>query len=97
MDGPTAIRMLKKINPQVKIVAVSGLASSDKVVAAMRTGVKAFFVEALHRSGIIEYNWVSQVCQTDRVTLIGILKNNLRLLGNNSKQTKLFSLLECLP
>jgi PAS domain S-box-containing protein len=42
MDGPTAIRMLKKINPQVKIVAVSGLASSDKVAAAMKTGVKAF-------------------------------------------------------
>lgn len=34
MDGPTAIRTLKKINPQVKIIAISGLTSSDKVAAA---------------------------------------------------------------
>lgn len=42
MDGPTTIRMLQKINPEVKIIAVSGLASSDKVSVAMGAGVKAF-------------------------------------------------------
>ena len=42
MDGPTTIRTLQKINPKVKIIAVSGLASSDKVTAAMGSGVKAF-------------------------------------------------------
>ena len=45
MDGPTAIRILKKMNPQVKIIAVSGLASSDKVAVAMDTGVKAFLAK----------------------------------------------------
>ena len=40
MDGPTTIRTLQKINPQVKIIAVSGLASSDKLAAAVDTGVK---------------------------------------------------------
>jgi CheY-like chemotaxis protein len=42
MAGPTAISILKKMNPQVKIIAVSGLPSSDKVKAAMETGVNAF-------------------------------------------------------
>ena len=42
MDGPTTIRTLQKINPKVKIIAVSGLASSDKLSVAMGAGVKAF-------------------------------------------------------
>ncbi len=42
MDGITTIRTLKKINPHVKVIAVSGLASSDKVNAARSAGVKAF-------------------------------------------------------
>ena len=42
MDGLTTIRMLKKINPQVKIIAISGLAVSDKVNVAMDSGVKDF-------------------------------------------------------
>jgi PAS domain S-box-containing protein len=42
MDGLTTIRTLKKINPNVKIIAVSGLASTDKVNAAIDIGVKAF-------------------------------------------------------
>ncbi|TAF07083.1 MAG: response regulator [Nostocales cyanobacterium] len=42
MDGLTSIRTLKKINPNVKIIAVSGLAPSDKVNAAYNMGVKAF-------------------------------------------------------
>ena len=42
MDGPTTISRLQKINPHVKIIAISGLASSDKLAAARRTGVKTF-------------------------------------------------------
>ncbi|WP_315791521.1 hybrid sensor histidine kinase/response regulator [Fischerella sp. JS2] len=42
MDGLTTIRTLKKINPNVKIIAVSGLASTEKVNAAAEIGVKAF-------------------------------------------------------
>ncbi len=43
MDGPTTIRTLQKINPQVKIIAVSGLASSDRVAEMASMGVKTFF------------------------------------------------------
>ncbi|RUR72291.1 response regulator [Chlorogloeopsis fritschii PCC 9212] len=42
MDGLTTIRTLKKINPNVKVIAVSGLASADKVNVANDIGVKAF-------------------------------------------------------
>jgi CheY-like chemotaxis protein len=42
MNGQTAIRILQKINPQVKIVAVSGLASNYDVALAESVGVKAF-------------------------------------------------------
>lgn len=42
MDGLTTIRTLQKINPQVKIIAVSGLATSDKVNAAHNIGIQAF-------------------------------------------------------
>ncbi|MBV8886575.1 MAG: response regulator, partial [Chroococcidiopsidaceae cyanobacterium CP_BM_RX_35] len=42
MDGPTTIRTLQKMNPQVKIIAVSGLTSSDKLTAAASNGVTAF-------------------------------------------------------
>ncbi len=42
MDGLTTIPTLQKIKPQVKIIAVSGLASREQVSAAMGAGVKAF-------------------------------------------------------
>ncbi|PHJ66284.1 histidine kinase [Nostoc linckia z7] len=42
MDGLTTIRTLRKINPDVKIIAVSGLSSADKVDAAYDMGIKAF-------------------------------------------------------
>jgi PAS domain S-box-containing protein len=42
MDGAVTIRTLQKINPQVKIIAISGLASNEKIAEASGIGVKAF-------------------------------------------------------
>jgi two-component system, cell cycle sensor histidine kinase and response regulator CckA len=42
MDGLTAIRALQKINPDVKIIASSGLISSCKLAQASSEGVKSF-------------------------------------------------------
>ncbi|MBH8565365.1 response regulator [Nostoc sp. CENA67] len=42
LDGLTAIRTLKKINPEVKIVATSGLASREKLGAVEEIGVTTF-------------------------------------------------------
>lgn len=45
MDGPTTIHTLQKINPQVKIIAVSGLSLSDKLAAATNIGVQNFLIK----------------------------------------------------
>ena len=42
MDGLTTIRTLRKIQPQVKIVAVSGLVSNEKLAQVGRLGVQTF-------------------------------------------------------
>ncbi len=45
MDGLNAIYNLQQINPQVKIIAVSGLPSTEKITAAKKAGVKAFLAK----------------------------------------------------
>ncbi|WP_088242388.1 PAS domain S-box protein [Calothrix rhizosoleniae] len=42
LDGLTAIRTMKKISPEVKIIASSGLMSSNKMNEAKAAGIKAF-------------------------------------------------------
>jgi two-component system cell cycle sensor histidine kinase/response regulator CckA len=42
MDGPATIRALQKMNPQVKIIASSGLAENARTVDAAFTAVKIF-------------------------------------------------------
>ncbi len=42
LDGVTAIRTLKKINPDVKIIATSGLISRNKLEAVANSGVTTF-------------------------------------------------------
>ncbi|MBE9205350.1 response regulator [Nostoc sp. LEGE 06077] len=42
LDGVTAIRTLQKINPQVKVIATSGLMPKDKLAEIMKIGVKKF-------------------------------------------------------
>lgn len=42
MDGPATIRALQKMNPQVRIIAASGLVGGDKAAGAEALGVQAF-------------------------------------------------------
>lgn len=42
MDGPATIRALQRLDPQVKIIAASGLAANDKAAEAQNVGVKTF-------------------------------------------------------
>ena len=42
MDGFTTIRTLQKLNPQVKVIAMSGLTSNAQVTASLGSGVKTF-------------------------------------------------------
>jgi two-component system, cell cycle sensor histidine kinase and response regulator CckA len=54
MDGITTIRTLQKINPTVKIIAVSGLVSSEKIHAASEIGVKAFLAKPYTAKQLLE-------------------------------------------
>ncbi len=42
MDGPATIRVLRKMNPAVRVIAVSGLAASDQATQAASLGVRHF-------------------------------------------------------
>ncbi|MBE8999661.1 response regulator [Nostoc sp. LEGE 12447] len=54
MDGITTIRTLRKINPDVKIIAVSGLTSTDKVNTAYDMGIKAFLSKPYTASQLLQ-------------------------------------------
>jgi len=45
MDGPVTIRALQKLNPQVRIIASSGLAESMNDADLDQLGVKTFLTE----------------------------------------------------
>jgi two-component system, cell cycle sensor histidine kinase and response regulator CckA len=42
MDGKTAISILKTINSQAKIIAVSGLVSDREIIAELKSSIEAF-------------------------------------------------------
>ena len=42
MDGVATIRALQKLNPQVQIIAASGLAAGEKAAEAASAGAQAF-------------------------------------------------------
>jgi CheY-like chemotaxis protein len=42
MDGPTTIRVLQKINPQVKVIGISGLVSNHEMIEILGNTVKSF-------------------------------------------------------
>ncbi|BCL38569.1 response regulator [Nostoc sp. MS1] len=54
MDGLTTIRTLQKMNPDVKIIAVSGLATHDKVNTAYNMGIQAFLPKPYTASQLLE-------------------------------------------
>lgn len=54
MDGITTIRTLHKINPNVKIIVISGLATSDKMNAAYDLGIKAFLSKPYTAKQLLE-------------------------------------------
>ena len=42
MNGKTAIRILKTINSEAKIIAVSGLVSDQEIIAELNGSITAF-------------------------------------------------------
>jgi PAS domain S-box-containing protein len=55
MDGLTAIRTLKKLNPQVKIIASSGLSANSE--QALLVGAKAFLLKPYTAQDLLQTIW----------------------------------------
>jgi hypothetical protein len=62
MDGFTTIRTLQKINPQVKIIAVSGLAPNEQLKATIDTGAKTFLSKPFSAKELLQT--ISHVLQS---------------------------------
>lgn len=54
MDGPMVIRMLQKMSPQAKVIAVSGFATSDKVAELASIGVSTFLSKPYTAGELLE-------------------------------------------
>ncbi len=53
MDGPTIINVLKKINPDIKIIGVSGLASNIEMIKILGDSVKTLFSKPYSSSDLL--------------------------------------------
>ncbi|PPS39975.1 PAS domain-containing sensor histidine kinase [Chroococcidiopsis sp. TS-821] len=76
MDGPTTIRTLQKMNPMVKVIAVSGLASKDKINTVAAAGVKSFLSKPFTTQELLQ-------------TIDGILHPNKRVSSTTQLSTPL--------
>ena len=54
MDGKTAIRTLKQINPDLKIIAVSGLIDRQEVVAQLNANVNAYLAKPYSNDDLLK-------------------------------------------
>ena len=45
MDGPSLIRILRRLNPAVRVIAASGMAAKGLVVESVQEGVKHFLAK----------------------------------------------------
>jgi two-component system, cell cycle sensor histidine kinase and response regulator CckA len=61
LDSTTTIRTLRKLNPQVKIIAMSGLATHEAVNQAMSEGVQAFLAKPFTAQELL--NHLSYLCK----------------------------------
>jgi CheY-like chemotaxis protein len=64
MDGPATVIALKAINPNVKVIGSSGLASQDGAAKAKEAGIR-HFIPKPYTTGII-LNTLHDVLQEDR-------------------------------
>jgi len=54
MDGPAAIQVLHRMNPQVTIIGASGLSANSHVMQASRLGVKYFLPKPYTASALLQ-------------------------------------------
>ncbi|MEH2425649.1 MAG: response regulator [Nostoc sp.] len=55
MDGETAIRTLQIINPQVQIIAMSGLATAEALVQTKGIGIQGFLAKPFTANQLLNF------------------------------------------
>jgi two-component system, cell cycle sensor histidine kinase and response regulator CckA len=65
LDSISIVRALHKFNPQVQIIAMSGLATSDVVAKTIDEGVKAFLPKPFTATELL--NAISNLCVSDKI------------------------------
>jgi two-component system, cell cycle sensor histidine kinase and response regulator CckA len=65
MDSISIVRTLHKFNPQVQIIAMSGLATSDVVARTIEEGVKAFLPKPFTATELLKT--ISNLCVDDKL------------------------------
>jgi two-component system, cell cycle sensor histidine kinase and response regulator CckA len=60
LDAVTVVRTLSKLNPQVQIVVMSGLATHESITEIMRLGVRAFLPKPLTAQDLL--NLLPRLC-----------------------------------
>jgi PAS domain S-box-containing protein len=60
LDSMTIIRTLCKLNPQVRIIAMSGLATNESVTISMRAEVQAFLAKPFTASELLDH--LARIC-----------------------------------
>jgi two-component system, cell cycle sensor histidine kinase and response regulator CckA len=61
LDSATTIRTLRKLNPQVNIIAMSGLATNEAITRTMSEGVKAFLAKPFTADELL--NLLPKLCE----------------------------------
>lgn len=64
IDGKTAIRTLKQINPDLKIMAVSGLIDRQEIIAELADNVTAFMNKPYGNDDLLRT--ISEIISSDR-------------------------------
>jgi two-component system, cell cycle sensor histidine kinase and response regulator CckA len=54
MNGKTAIRILKTINSEAKIIAVSGLVSDQEIIAEINNSIEAFVAKPYTNNDLLK-------------------------------------------
>jgi CheY-like chemotaxis protein len=65
LDSIAIVRALRKFNPQVQIIAMSGLATSDVVAKTMEEGVKTFLPKPFTATELL--NAISNLCVSNKL------------------------------
>ncbi len=54
MDGLTALKKLKELNPEVNVIMVTALGTAETVKEAIKLGAKGYIVKPLDRGKVLE-------------------------------------------